>query len=65
MGKDPKKKVDENTLHFKNITEIVTALIQAYDKREKINLHTLIQENTRRNRTPKAPKLVDIISALP
>ncbi len=58
-------KIDENVLFLKNITEIITKLIDSYEKREKIHLNSLIHEVTKKNRVPRAPKLVDIISALP
>ena len=60
-----KDKVDQNVMHMKNISEVITRLIESYEKREKIVLNTLIHEVTRKNKVPKAPKLVDIISALP
>ena len=50
---------------MKNIAEIITRLIEVYEKREKVVLNNLIHEITRKNKVPKAPKLVDIISALP
>ena len=50
---------------MKNIAEIITRLIEVYEKREKIVLNNLIHQITRKNKVPKAPKLVDIISALP
>ncbi len=64
-NKKAKNKVDENVLFLKNITEIITKLIESYEKREKIVLNTLIHDVTKKNRVPKAPKLVEIISALP
>ena len=63
-----KKKLTEedlNLLHLKNISEIITILIENYEKRTKVHLHTLISETTRKNKVPKAPKLVEIISAIP
>ncbi len=40
-------------------------LIESYEKRNKVNLHQLISETTRKNKVPRAPKLVEIISAIP
>jgi hypothetical protein len=40
--KKDKEKVDLNVLHLKNISEIITALIDSYEKRNRVNLHTLI-----------------------
>ena len=37
-----KEKVDQNVLHMKNIAEIITRLIDVYEKREKIVLNNLI-----------------------
>lgn len=60
-----KEKIDLNVLHLKNISEIITTLIENYEKRTKVNLHQLISQTTRKNKVPKAPKLVEIISAIP
>lgn len=63
--KKVKVKVDENVVFLKNLSEIVTQLIESYEKREKTHLPTLIAGITKKNRVSRAPKLVDIISALP
>jgi len=52
-------------LFLKNISEIITRIIDSYEKKEKVVLATLIAEVTKKNRVPKAPKLVEIISAIP
>lgn len=57
-NKKEKEKVDINVLHLKNISEIITVLIESYEKRNKVNLHQLISETTRKNKVPRAPKLV-------
>lgn len=41
-NKQKKDKVDVNVLHLRNISEIITLLIENYEKRNKIHLHTLI-----------------------
>lgn len=40
--KKDKGAVDVNVLHLKNISEIITVLIESYEKRNKVNLHQLI-----------------------
>lgn len=41
-NKKNKDKVDVNVFHHKNIAEIITRLIDVYEKREKIVLNNLI-----------------------
>lgn len=50
---------------IKTITEIVSNLIQAYDKGEKINLTKLKTKISSKNKLKKMPKIVDILAALP
>jgi len=60
-----KDRPDENTMTVQTISEIVTILIQKFERKEPINMVQLVNEVSRRNRIPKAPKVVEIISAVP
>jgi elongator complex protein 3 len=57
--------VDEYALMIKTITEIVSQLVQAYDRGEKINLTKLKTKVAASNKLKKMPKIVDILAALP
>jgi iron-sulfur cluster repair protein YtfE (RIC family) len=57
-AKKGKGKVDENVIYLKNVSEIITRIIDSYEKREKVVLTSLISEVTKKNRVSKAPKLV-------
>jgi elongator complex protein 3 len=58
-------KRDETLDKIKCITQIVGELIKAYDKNEKINLSKLKQEFSKKNKLSSAPKIVEILAAIP
>ena len=54
---------DTHSLMIKTISEVVTLLVQAYDRGEKINLTRLKTQISGQNKLSKMPKIVDILSA--
>ncbi|CAI2363253.1 unnamed protein product [Moneuplotes crassus] len=66
MPKARKKlKESEQERTIRAIKEIVSALIQAYDKNEKINVSRLKSKISSKNQLSTMPKLVDILAGLP
>ncbi|CDW78801.1 elongator complex protein 3 [Stylonychia lemnae] len=56
---------DEHSLMIKTISEIVTLLIQSYDRGEQINLTKLKTKIAAKNKLKRMPKIVDILAGLP
>jgi elongator complex protein 3 len=56
---------DIHMLTIKTISDIVSQLIAAYDRGEKINLSKLKMQCAQQNKLAKTPKIVDILAALP
>ncbi|EAR84763.3 ELP3 family histone acetyltransferase (macronuclear) [Tetrahymena thermophila SB210] len=56
---------DDPVAVLKTISEIVSELINAYEKNEKINLTKVKSELSRKNKLSGTPKIVDIIAAIP
>ena len=61
----PTKKVDQDHLMMKAITQIVSTLIQSYDRGKQINLSKLRKDVAGSFKLSKVPKLVEIIAGLP
>ena len=59
------KKKDETIDKLRCISEIVTELIKAYDSNSRINLSHLKGEFAKKNKLSGAPKIVEILSAIP
>ena len=61
----PSKKLDQDHLMMKAITQIVSTLIQSYDRGKQINISKLRKDVAGSFKLSKVPKLVEIIAGLP
>ncbi|CAD8142330.1 unnamed protein product [Paramecium octaurelia] len=63
--KKGKKQQDSTVDKLKCISEIVAELIKQYDSNQKINLSQIKAEYSKKNKISGAPKIVEILSAIP